>query len=901
MRRMRAWFLRFGGLFSGARRERELADEIESHLQLHIEDAICSGLNPDEARRRAIMKLGGVEATKERYRDRRGVPLLESLLQDLRYGLRILRKNPGFTAVAVLTLALGIGANTAVFSVIAALALRPLPVRDPQRLVQLASVGPVLTTPNFSYPAYARVQSENQVFADVCAVGWLNELAVAVDGDTEYLAGQIVSGNFFSFVGVDPIAGRTFTPSEDLVRGKNAVAVISYKYWHRRFGLDASVIGKSINMRGTPFEIVGVAPADFTGIAVGRSPDLYVPMMMEPAFRDGSSWLDRASFHWIQIAGRLKPGTSRQAAQTNLAIINSEILAEVPKTDWPSAQAEDFMMQSLEVVPASGGLAFNLRRRLFAPLAVLLVMVGLLLFTACANVANLLLARGAARQREIAVRLAIGAGRFRLVRQLLVEGLLIALAGGAMGLLLAFWSMPAVQSLVSLSQGGVALDLHPDPRILAFTAGVSVVSTLLFGLLPAFRSTRVDLGPTLKGAVHTGTARRSRLGVGKALVVCQIALSLLLLVGAGLFVHTLANLENLDPGFNRDNVLLFSVDPTRGGYKGAEANRMFEHLLERLQADPGVRSASLGQMTPITGGGGWDSNIWVAGYPASPGEDTRVYLNSVGPKYFETLGIPLLQGREFEARDANRTSSVAIINQMMARRFFGDADPIGRKFGWGEGEERREFEIVGLVKDSKYETMREEPPRTAYLDCFQGPVGSMTVAVRTLVKPGALAAGIRSLIDETGKRALVGGFRTLAEHVDESLGHERLMATLSSAFGILALVVAGIGLYGVTAYSMSRRGREIGIRLALGAQRSDILAMVLRETFWLIVAGFAIGLPCALLAARLVSGMLFGLTPADPLTLAAGAAVLAATALLACWVPARRATKADPLVALRYE
>ena len=830
-----------------------------------------------------------------------------TMLQDLRFGLRMLAKNPGFTAVAVVTLALGIGANTAIFSVIDAMWLRPLPVKEPRQLIQLATVGPVMTSSSFSYPAFKRFRNENQVFSGVLAVFWLHELDAKVNERTESLDGQLVSGNFFSLLGVDALVGRTFTPDEDTVPGRNPVAVISYGYWKRRFALDPAAVGKSITLNKTRFTILGVAPADFSGLWQGYPADVYVPLMMEPAFHEDKSWLDQRNYHWIQIMGRLKPGASREKALADLAVIHHETLEDELKTDWSLRMAHDFMEQRLELVPALSGLTFGLRRDFAQPLLILMAMVGLVLLIACTNVANLLLARATARQKEIAVRLAIGAGRVRLIRQLLTESLLLGLAGGAAGWLLAWWSGATLASLMSmgwgLERGQLKLDLHPDPRVLAFTGAVSVLVAVLFGLAPALRATRLDLTPALKENARTVSTGRSRLGLGKALVVVQVALSLLLLFGAGLFVRTLKNLEDLDPGFTRQNVLLFSVDATKSGYKAADVAPVYQRLLERFEAIPGVRSASLSTMAPITGGGGEDSEVWVEGYTPRASEDMTVYLNAVGPRYFETIRTPILLGRDFGPRDSGSTGKVAIINQAMARYFFGNVNPIGRRFGWGRagGANRQEFEIVGVVKDSKYESLRETVPRIAYLDCFQSPLGGMTFVVRTLVRPAALAPQIRLEILAIAKDLRIGSFSTLEEHVDRSLGQERLMATLSALFGALAVLVASVGLYGIMAYAVARRTSEIGIRMALGAQQADVLWMVLRETLAMVAIGLAIGVLAALASSRVISSQLFGLTAHDPWTIAVASVVLLGVALFAGYLPARRATKVDPMVALHYE
>ncbi len=896
-------------------REAEIVEEVAQHLEDRYQELVARGATEDEARRVALQELSdedllarGLRRVEQEATQEPIVPggggtnnFLASTWQDIRYGLRMLRKNPGFTAVAVITLALGIGANTAIFSVIDAVMLRNLPVKNPQELIQLATVGPYGVS-SFSYPAFRRFRDENQVCSEMLAIGWLNKLDASINGQAESVEGRIVSGNFFSLLGVSPALGRTFTSQDEKGPENGAVTVISYGYWKRRFGLESSAVGTSITLNRTLFTIVGVTPAGFSGPEVGYSPDVYVPMVMEPAFHDEQSWLGQPDYHWLRIMGRLKPGVSREQARADLDLIHREVLADILTKGWSPAERKDLLSRRLEVTSAASGLVFGLPKEFPKTLYILMAMAGLVLLIACANVANLLLGRAAVRQKEIAVRLAIGAGRFRLIRQLLTESAMLAIVAGALGFLCAYWASGAIVALMSVGRSPLFLDLRPDPRVLGFAGAISLLTTILFGVVPALRSTRVDLSPALKETVGSLGSKRARLGLGKGLVVSQVALSLLLLFGAGLFVRTLENLENLDPGFDRKGVLLFDIDPTKSGYRGPAVARLYKQILEHVDAVPGVRAASLSDMEPITGGGGWDNSVWVEAYTPRPEENTTVYLNSVGPRYFETLRASLLLGRDFNLRDTEATPKVAIINQTMARYFFGNSNPIGKKFGWfGEDKNRQQFEIVGVVKDSKYETLREQIPRTAYLDCFQRTLGPMSFGVRTSVKPTAVISQLRNEIRAIDPGIRFGGFRTLEEHVEESLGHERLMAMLSSFFAASAVLLACVGLYGVMAYAVTRRTNEIGIRMALGADRAQILRMIVWESALMIAAGVILGLPVALAAARLISGQLYGLKPADPATIAVTVLLLAAVAAIAGYIPARRATKVDPMVALRYE
>jgi predicted permease len=898
---LRRTLSKLGALFRRRKPADDLEEEIRAHLEMEERENLETGMPPEEAHYAALRRFGNVTLTQERSREMWGWSSIETLWQDLGYGIRQLRRSPGFTTVAILTLALGIGANTAIFSLINAVLLRPLPVRNPKELIQLVTVGPY-GVGSFSYPGFQRFRDENHVCSDMAAIGWLNQLDATIDGQPETVAGRIVTGNFFSLLGVGASAGRTFTSEDEKTPPSSAVAVISYGYWKRRFGLSASTVGSSVTLNRTVLTIVGVTPVGFSGPEVGYSPDIYVPMSMESAFHEEKSWLDQPDYHWLRIMGRLKPGVTREQAQADLAVIHREVQADLPMKGWSPAERKDFLSTRLEVTSAARGVIFGLPQQFSATLYILMAMVGLVLLIACANVANLLLGRAMARQKEIAVRVAIGAGRFRLIRQLLTESVVLAIAAGALGLACAYWTSAGVVALMSVGRDPLFLDVHPDPRVLGFTGAIALLATVLFGLAPALRGTRLNLTPALKESAGAAGGRRFRLGLGKGLVVSQVALSLLLLFGAGLFVRTLEKLESLDPGFDRKGVLLFDLDPTKSGYKGPAVIALYKQIVQHMDAIPGVSSASLAQMAPITGGGGWDNAVSVEGYTPRPDENTTVNLNAVGPRYFETLRTPLLLGRDFGPRDTEATPKVAIINQTMARYFFGNADPIGRKFGWyGEGKNGPQFEIVGVVKDSKYGILREQIPRTAYLDCFQIPLEGMTFGVRTSIQPSAVISQVRNEIRAVDPGLRIGGFTTLEEHVHNSLGHERLMATLSSLFAILAVALACVGLYGVMAYSVARRTSEIGIRMALGADRAQIVGTILRESALMILAGVALGLPVAIAAARMISSRLYGLKPADPLTIAGTIILLTVVTGLASYIPARRATKVDPLVALRNE
>ena len=814
---------------------------------------------------------------------------------DLRYALRQLRMNPGFTVVAVLSLALGIGANTAIFGLIDAVLLKNMPVKDPKELVQVIRIHPRWgATSPLSYPAFERFRDHNRVFTGMFAVTGISGMKIHLDGQTEQVDGQFVSGTFYSVLGVGAIHGRTFTADDDRIPGGHPVAVLSYSYWKRRFAFDPSVVGRTLTFDRTIYTVIGVTPPEFFGVSIGRSPDVYLPMSMH------SSLLAGPLSNWLQVMARLRPGVIQEQAHVELAGLFSQLLTEIPMAGWTLHDQREFLGQSVEVVPAGNGLS-GLRRQFSKPLWILMAVVGLVLLIACVNVANLLLARAAARQKEIAVRLAIGAGRGRLIRQLLTESILLAALAGSSGLLLAYWTGDLMVAFMATREATLAIDLHPDLRILLFTSVLSVAAGVLFGLGPALRASSVNLTPALKQETFSDAARRFP-GLGRVLVVSQVAVSLFLLIGAGLFIRTLQNLKTLDAGFKRENLLLFTMDGTESGYKGIRLGNLYQQVLERLKALPEVRGASLSLVTPIEGGG-WSSTVGVRGYAARPDEDMNIYLNGVGPGFFETLGMQILQGRDFDARDHQNSPKVALINETMAHYFFGSESPLGKHFGWGDAEKRSDFEIVGVVKDAKYLNLRAATPRTAYVYAFQDlqSLSWMHFEVRTMGNPNTVISRIRTEIQSIDKSLTVSGFRTLDQQVNESLREERLIATLSSGFGFLALLLASIGLYGTLSYAVSRRMKEIGIRMALGARQPQVLWMILKETLALVLMGIAIGLPAALLTARLLSTMLFGLTPTDATTFSLAIALLTSVTLLAGYLPARKATKVDPMVALRNE
>jgi predicted permease len=902
--------------------ERELDEELRQHLERQTEQNIRLGMNPDDARYAARKAFGGIEQSKEMSRDSRGLRWVEDLLQDLRYGLRILCKNPGFTIVIALTLALGIGANTAIFSLINATLLRSLPVKDPQQLVIFTTVGPQGTDNSYSYRQIEGFRQNNHSFSDIFIAGFAYRMRITDPGagaQVGAVQATPVSGNFFSALGVNAVAGRTLTEADDKASGPQPVAVISYKFWKNRFALEPGVVGRKITLDDITFTIVGIAPPGFFGIEVGFAPDVWWPLQMTPQAMPGNDRLSNGA-EWLRVMARLKPDARPELARAEMDAVFQRFINEITPAQaagFTPAQRRDYFERRIRLdAGANGHVGTYLHRMITQPLLVLMAVVGLVLLIACANVANLMLVRAAGRRREIAVRLSLGAGRFRLVRQLLTESLLLAALGGVLGLLLARWGTYLLLTYLP-HRGSPTLDPQLDLRVLSFTLALALSTGLLFGLAPALRATRLDLSSALKSSMSDG-AGWSRLSLHKILVVAQVALSLFLLIGAGLFVRTLQNLKNVDAGFDRENLVLFGLD-VGSGYTQGLLTTLQQRLLERLENLPGARSASLAQFGLLSNER-IVNNIVVEGHAQRPDEDLKCYQLWVGPKFFMTMGIPLLQGRDFnsrelqplalqgpQARSAENGTLAAVINKSMARYFFGTQNPIGRRFRFSEGDLKNlSIEIIGMVKDAKYEDLREETRRIIYLSYFQwpqkqNPEAKHPIMLRTFDDPYSSFAAIQRTVRELDPQIQVQDLQTMNEVVDEALTRERFIAQLGSFFSLCALSLACIGLYGVMSYATARRTREIGIRIALGAQSPDVMRLVLRETLWLVMAGVAIGLVAAIAATRLVASLLFGLAASDPLTIGIVVLLMLIAALLACIIPAGRAAKVDPMVALRSE
>jgi predicted permease len=846
------------------------------------------------------------------------MPSLKDLLIDVRYALRTLRLNPGFASVAVLSLALGIGANTAIFSLVDAVLMRALPVADPERLVLLSdpTVGGVSMGTEtgerslFTYEEFETIRDRNAVFSGVFAaesnMGRLN--VRAGDGPVEQCRVKLVSGEYFPVLGIHPAVGRTFSPAEETAPGADPVVVLAYDYWQTRFGRDRSVIGRAIQVNRVPLTVIGVAQAGFRGEVVGESPDLYVPMMMEPQLKPGRFWLrddpKRAEkVMWLHVGARLKPGVDAAKAQANVDVFFKAHLAALADGIADPARRHDTLDQRIRVRPAARG-ASPLRERFGEVLVMLMGMVGFVLLIACANVANLLLARATARQREVGIRIALGAGRARLIRQMLTESVVLAAIGAVVGVLFASW---AARLLVRLASGGpttIPLDVRLDVRLLAFTAALAVLTGLLFGLVPALRASRLDVNGCLKERARGIAGSGTRLNAGKLLVVAQIAISLLLLVGAGLFVRTLQNLQAVELGLRPDNLFLVRIDPVSAGYADGPARAaVYQRLLERFKTAPGVRGVTVSENGIFSGTESADQ-VTVEGFHSDKEADNAAGFDEVGPAYFSTLGARIVLGRDVGPVDAAPSPRVCVINEAFAKFFFKDANPIGRHVTDEFPDTRATFEIVGVVGDVRDHQLRGDVPRRFYVPIFN-PLGdgppSAYFEIRTSAKPDAVLPTVRRLVEQVDASLQIVSARSLTELLDRATTQERMIAQVSGFFGVLALVLAAIGLYGVLAYSIARRTHEIGIRMALGAGRGTILSGVLRETLLLVGVGTAVGLPAAFACGRLVRSSLYGLAVMDPLTLGVAVGILTAVAIAAASVPARRASRIDPLIALRWE
>jgi len=925
------------------KQENDAADELKFHLEKEIEQNIAAGMKPEEARRRALIAFGGVDQTREALREVHGSRILESLRQDVRYGWRMLRKTPGFTAVAVLTLALGIGANTAIFSLIDAVIFRSMPIADPQSLLVLewqAHKGPGnLSYRNFgdcdeshdsanphgcsfSLPFFRQVQSQSSAFSHLAAYTAIGQLDMSGNGPARMVKGEFVTGDYFQTLGVGAHLGRLINAADD---GASAqpVAVLNYGFWQTEFGGSESAIGKTIRLNGVPFQIIGVTDPRFDALTLSNKYDVIFPMAQRPGVLP--NWKprdDQADHWWLLIIGRLKPDVPVTQAEAGVGLMFRNNVGSVGKPLFkPDSDPRIKLAQASQVL--GGG-----QKQALQPLYVLMLCVGAVLLIACANVAGLLLARSAVREREIAVRLAMGAKRSRIVLQFLTESVMLALAGGVLGLLVAIWGARALMAMVASGTPNPPIfSPQLDWRVLGFTAGISLLTGILFGLAPALRGSDVSLTASLK-SVEGGNSgvrgRQHRLTAGGALVAVQMALAIVVLVTAGLLVRTLSNLKSLNPGFDAQNVLLFGVDPRLAGYKGAQIDQLYVQLQEKFSAIPGVTSATYSWI-PFLAGGLWTTGFHRPGTPpptkqeAESGAAEKNEVDSdvfpVGPKFFSTWGIPFHAGRDFTSADfavaagneGDKPSSnptPVIVNQEFARKYFpGVNPPLGKIFGelepTGIGDAKAPgYVIVGVVADAKYNSLRREIKPAFYQPIIGG---QAFFELRTGTDPMSLVPTIKNLVNQQSQDLAVFRISTETEAIERQVFTEKMTARLSSLFGLLALLLACLGLYGLLSYEVTRRTREIGIRMAVGARQHNVIRLVLAKAVGLIVAGAIVGIGAALLVTRFLSSFLYGVNAGDPLTLAAVAGLLIGVALAACYLPARRATRVDPLVALRYE
>ena len=828
-------------------------------------------------------------------------------MNDLKLAVRGLFRSPLFSIVAILSLALGIGANTAIFTLIDQILLRKLPVKNPDELVMLYQMGPHsgsnMGGRMHSYPIYEEYRKRGEPLAEVLARR-LASASISVDNQTERVEIEMVSGNFFTMLGVGPALGRVFNSQEDdqIYQGHPSV-VLGHNYWVSRFGKDPAVVGKKILVNNYPMTIVGVSAEGFAGIDPARSPQIRVPIQMKPAVVPEWEWVRMADerTRWVQVFARLKPSYTAEAAQGPMQGLFTQIrqheMTLPGAKDWSQFQRDRFMTGQLKVEKAAMGYS-SLRNDFSTALVVLMAMVGLVLLIACANVANLLIARGFMRQREIAVRLSLGATRGQLVRQLLTESVLLSFIGGAFGIAL---SVALTRGLISLIPADQPLLVQPTPdlRILLFTFSLTLLTGIVFGLLPALRASNPDQWATLKDTVGGIAGTGGSLFLRKGLVAAQVALSFLLLFGAGLFVRSLQNLQTTDTGVELDNLITFQLNPALSGYADQQGVNFYRDLLDRLNSSPGVKSAGTAAVS-ILSGDEWDSTMSVEGHKATDGEDMQAFMNSLSPGYFKTMAIPFLEGRDFTRADARKDATVAIVNQKFAKHFFGDKSAIGRHVGFGDGPESKlNIEIVGVVADSLYEGPREGVRRQVFIPNWGR--GGLTFYMRTADASGSAFNLVRSEVKRLDAWMPVFNMKTLQGQLDETLLSDRLIAMLSAGFGLLATLLASVGLYGVMAFIVARRKKELGLRLALGAEPASVIWLVMKEVVLLLTIGLVIGVPSAIALGRYVSSQLFGIEPNDPWMAVGTMAVLTLVSAAAGMIPATRASRIDPILALRYE
>jgi len=907
-------------IFQTDQRNREIQEELESYQQASLEEKLRCGMDPEAALRATNIEIGSAESIRHKVWSATWESMAESLWQDVRYGARQLLKSPGFSTVAILSLALGIGANTAIFTLINDLLLKSLPVRDPQQLVSFgkANGGGVLggfdpgPVDLFAYDFYKRVEQNRQQgqFQGICAfssfpVAVSVRSASANGGPATQAITQLISGTFFSVLGAEPALGRAIDPEDTAAPGRNPVAVISHRYWQQNLSADPAIIGRPIDINGTLFTVVGVMPATFYGVDLNeQSADMWLPITMQPQVTLKKSLIGPQGPYWLHLMGRRNPGASLPQSQ---AWVNAEWQRDQIDREGAaisSARRKEISQNFVELLPGGAGIS-HLRSQYEAPLAVLMGIVAIVLLIACANLANFLLAKAASREREFSTRLALGSSRARIVRQVLTETLLLAFTGGALGLLLAFWGTGVLIKFIVGPASHTALAATPDMRVLAFTSAICIVTGLLFGVGPALRVSRTNVAGALNANARTAssTGGRSARFLPNTLVTAQVTLSLVLLAVAGLFLRTLHNLDTQDLGFNRTNLLVVTINPRVAGYKPEQLNTLYEKLLTHIDALPGVRSSTISGAPPMFHGN-WGSPITILGRPTRPDDAVNTLLNRVAPNYFETLGIPLLRGRTIGPEDTATSLKAVVVNKTFADRYFPNGDAIGQSFTVADPDVKGAWQIVGIVRDATYNHAGEDRAAMAYLAVTQltdDDEYAYFLMVRTAGDPASIAGEVRTALTEIDPNLPILDVQTISEQLDHLIDQQRLVSQLSGFFSLLALSLCAIGLYGVMTYNVVRRTNEIGVRMALGAATGEVLWLILKESLILLGVGIVIGVPATLAAGRAIQAGLFGLSPYDLATMLAAIGVIVAVTLAAAYFPARRATRIDPIVALRYE